>query len=68
MDVTAEQATAFRSYWDGLYADPGTYHFAGRQCTTTVANSLRHAGLGSYRAWKPTTLANQLRNSGWTEH
>ncbi|WHI47318.1 hypothetical protein [Microbulbifer sp. VAAF005] len=68
MDVTEGQAAAFRSYWNDLYANPGTYHFAGRQCTTPVANSLRHAGLGNYRAWKPTTLANQLRNSGWTEH
>jgi RHS repeat-associated protein len=68
MEVTVEQAVAFRSYWDDLYANPGTYHFAGRQCTTTVAYSLRHAGLGNYNAWKPTTLANQLRNSGWTEN
>ncbi len=66
-EVTPAQAGAVRSHWNKLYSDPGTYHFAGRQCTTAAAASLRNAGIGSFRALKPSSLANQLRAAGWAE-
>jgi RHS repeat-associated protein len=65
--VPVDQAVAVRTWWGNLYNNPGTYHVAFNQCTTTVAQSLTAAGIGAFDAVKPETLANQLRRAGWQE-
>ncbi|MFN8626350.1 MAG: RHS repeat-associated core domain-containing protein [Candidatus Binatia bacterium] len=65
--ATAGQAAAIREYWQGLYNDPGTYHFALKNCTTTVSDSLRGAGLINFNAVRPSALGEGLRGLGWQE-
>ncbi len=67
INVSAEQAAIIENYWNELYADPGTYQFALKQCTTTVVDALNAAGLGNFSAILPSTLAAQLRTAGWKE-
>ena len=67
LDVTRAQANSVSAYWDKLYAasasDGTKYHFAGRQCTSTVAKSLRQADIGAFRALRPSSLAEAVTGS-----
>jgi RHS repeat-associated protein len=44
-EITSEQAEIITNYWEDRYAELGTYRFYDDQCTTTVRDSLREAGL-----------------------
>lgn len=67
MEVSKDKADKAKEYWDNLYEDPGTYHFAGKQCTSAVAECLKEADIGDFNALKPTSLSEQLREEGWKE-
>jgi hypothetical protein len=60
LEVSRAQAETIRTYWQDLYANPGTYRFYGRQCTTTVAASLRQARIFSGHPLTPQGLYRQL--------
>ena len=66
-NVPIGKANQVKEWWKRLYENPGIYHFAGRQCTTTVCRSLRRAGISNVRTLKPKNLAKKLRKRGWEE-
>ena len=50
-----------KQYWQKLYSNPGRYRFYGRQCTTTVCQSLKKSGLLRVRVLKPSSLLKVLQ-------
>ena len=65
--VPIGKANQVKEWWKRLYENPGVYHFAGRQCTTTVCRSLRRAAISNVRTLKQRNLAKKLRRRGWKE-
>lgn len=63
MCVCKDAADQMRQWWRNRYADLGTYCLLGRQCTTTVRDSLLKGGVvlpDTTAAATPQGLLNQL--------